>query len=193
MPGLADPGYRLVTACVARQLAVEVVPGPSAAITALVVSGLPTDRFVYEGFLPRKRTDRKRRIAELADEPRTIVLFESPHRVTESLDDLLEGLGDRRAALVRELTKLYEETVRATLRELRDAVAERGPRGEIVIVLEGAGPVAATPTTAELAERARRLMSEGVERRAALAQVARAAGVPKRVVFDALLEDPAGS
>jgi 16S rRNA (cytidine1402-2'-O)-methyltransferase len=192
MPGLADPGYRLVTACVDRQLAIEVVPGPSAAITALVVSGLPTDRFAYEGFLPRKRTDRKRRIAELADEPRTIVLFESPHRVIESLDDLLEGLGDRRAALARELTKLYEETMRATLRELRDAVAERGPRGEIVIVIEGAGAVAAAPTTAELADRARALMAEGVERRSALAQVARDAGVPKREVFDALLEDPAG-
>lgn len=192
MPGLADPGYRLVTACVDRQLTIEVVPGPSAAITALVVSGLPTDRFAYEGFLPRKRTDRKRRIAELADEPRTIVLFESPHRVIESLDDLLEGLGDRRAALARELTKLYEETMRATLRELRDAVAERGPRGEIVIVIEGAGAVAAAPTTAELADRARALMAEGVERRSALAQVARDAGVPKREVFDALLEDPAG-
>ena len=190
MPGLSDPGYRLVKACVDRGLPVGVVPGPTASVTALAVSGLPPGRFVFEGFLPRKKGDRRRRIGELASETRTIVLFESPHRIAESLADLLDGLGDRPAALVRELTKIYEEAQRGTLAELVERVNEVPPRGEIVVVVGGAIHGDRPDVAAEeLAGRARALMDGGMERKEALAQVAREAGVPKREVFDSLTND----
>ena len=189
MPGLSDPGYRLVKACVDRGIAVEVVPGPTASVSALAVSGLPPGRFVFEGFLPRKQGDRKRRIEELSSEQRTIVLFESPHRIVDSLADLLEGLGDRPAALVRELTKIYEDAQRGSLSELLERARNEGPRGEIVLVIGGAiHDARPSISPAELAARARALMEEGVDRKSALAQVAREAGVPKRDVFDSLLE-----
>ena len=190
MPGLSDPGYRLVKACVDRGLPVEVVPGPTAVVSALAVSGLPPGRFVFEGFLPRKSGERRRRIEELVDEPRTIVLFESPHRIVDSLTDLLDGFGDRPAAVVRELTKLYEEAQRGTLSELLERAQERSPRGEIVLVIGGAIHDDKPKVPPEgLARRARALMDEGIDRKAALARVAREAGVPKREVFDSLLED----
>lgn len=189
MPGLSDPGYRLVRACIDRGIEVGVVPGPTASVSALAVSGLPSARFVFEGFLPRRSGDRKRRIAQLADEERTLVMFESPHRITACLRDLLEGLGDRPAAVVRELTKIYEEAQRGTLSELVARAEEEGPRGEIVIVVDGRRGATEEMDASELARRARRLMEEGVERKDAMVQVAREAGVPKRKVFDALLDD----
>jgi 16S rRNA (cytidine1402-2'-O)-methyltransferase len=189
MPGLSDPGYRLVRACADAGAPVEVVPGPSAPITALAVSGLPPGRFVFEGFMPRKSGDRRRKIAELADERRTIVLFVSTHRVEESLEDLVQGLGDRPAALARELTKLHEEVRRGTLSQLLESVRAEPPRGEIVLVVGGAvHDHRSEAAPAELAHEARRLMSEGAQRRDAIGAVARAAGVPKRRVFDALVE-----
>lgn len=190
MPGLSDPGYRLVKACADRGLVVEVVPGPTASVSALAVSGLPPGRFVFEGFLPRKQGDRRRRIEEMAAEPRTMVLFESPHRIVASLTDLLDGLGDRPAVVVRELTKIYEEAQRGTLSELLARATEEAPRGEIAIVIGGAihdeRPAAAPE---DLARRARELMDEGVDRKSALNQVAREARVPRREVFDSLLEE----
>ena len=190
MPGLSDPGYRLVRACVDAGLPVEIVPGPTAAVSALVVSGLPPGRFVFEGFLPRKAGDRSRRIAELATEVRTLVFYVSPHRVEETLADLRTGLGDRPAALVRELTKVHEEVRRGTLSGLLGELGERPARGEIVVVVGGAiGAHRPRADASELARRARRLMDEGVERREALASVARSAGVPRRAVFEALLDD----
>ncbi|MBW3594369.1 MAG: 16S rRNA (cytidine(1402)-2'-O)-methyltransferase [Actinobacteria bacterium] len=189
MPGLSDPGYRLVKACVDRGLPVEVVPGPTASVSALAVSGLPTGRFVFEGFLPRKKGERRRRIEELATERRTIVLFESPHRIVDSLKDLLEGLGDRPAALVRELTKMYEEAQRGTLSELLARAEGEAPRGEIVLVVGGAiHDAKPLPAPDELAARARALMDQGVDRKTALVRVARESGVSKRDVFDALLD-----
>jgi 16S rRNA (cytidine1402-2'-O)-methyltransferase len=177
MPGLSDPGYRLVRAAVDAGLAIEVVPGPNAALSALVLSGLPPARFVFEGFLPRRAGERRRRIAELREERRTLVLYESPHRVAETLADLLDGLGDRPATLARELTKLHEEVRRGTLAELLAGVREEPPRGEIVLVIGGAiGAHRVAPERGELAARARALMEDGVERRAALAEVARATG-----------------
>jgi 16S rRNA (cytidine1402-2'-O)-methyltransferase len=193
MPGLSDPGYRLVQECAERGLEVGVVPGPSASIAALAVSGLPPGRFVFEGFLPRKQGDRRRRIEELATEPRTIVIFESPHRIEASLTDLVDGLGDRPAAIVRELTKLHEEVRRGRLSSLLEGIRDTPPRGEFVIVLGGAirddRPRADAAT---LARRARELMAEGVERKEAMARTAREGNVRKREVFDALLEDPDG-
>jgi 16S rRNA (cytidine1402-2'-O)-methyltransferase len=188
MPGLSDPGYRLVRACVNGGLDVEVVPGPSAAVSALAVSGLPPARFAFEGFLPRKPGDRRKRIEAIKDDTRTLVFYESPHRVEAALADLVEILGDRPACLARELTKLYEEVRRGSLSEVLESVRREPPRGEIVIVVGGAiheHRPAVEP--GELATRARALMDSGMERRAAMSEVARAAGVSKRDVFDALV------
>ena len=138
MPGLSDPGYRLVKACVDRGLPVEAVPGPSAIVTAVAISGLAPGRFVFEGFLPRKRGERVKRITELVGEKRTIVFFESPHRIDESLEDLAQILGPRPAVLAREMTKLHEEVRRGSLDELAESVLSSPPRGEIVLVIEGA-------------------------------------------------------
>jgi 16S rRNA (cytidine1402-2'-O)-methyltransferase len=193
MPGLSDPGYRLVTSCIEADIPVEVVPGPTASVTALVLSGLPPARFVFEGFLPRRAGDRRRRIAELASETRTLVIYESPHRIAAAVQDLLTGFGDRPAALVRELTKMHEEVRRGSLAELVAGVEDDPPRGEIVLVVSGAvHEHRIEPAASELARRARALMDEGVERKDALAQTAREAGVPRRKVFDALLEGSAG-
>lgn len=194
MPGLSDPGYRLVKACADNGVVVEAVPGPSAVITAVAISGLAPGRFVFEGFLPKKQGDRRRRIGELAEERRTIVLFESPHRIEVALEDLLEGLGPRPAALARELTKLHEEVRRGTLEQLLSSVVDDPPRGEIVLVIAGAIHDHAVEVPAgELASRARGLMDSGVERKEALARVAKDAGVRKRAVFDALVEDGGGA
>ena len=188
MPGLSDPGYRLVRACVDAGLAVEVVPGPSAAVTALAVSGLPPGRFAFEGFLPRKSSERRRHIESVRDEKRTLVFYESPHRIEGSLADLAEILGERPACLARELTKMYEEVRRGTLPELVESVRADPPRGEIVVVVGGAIHEHREPVEPEvLAAQAIELMDAGMERRDALAEVARSAGVPKRVVFDALV------
>lgn len=189
MPGLSDPGYRLVQSCISRGIDVGVVPGPTAVVSALVVSGLPPARFVFEGFLPRKKGDRRRRIEQLAGETRTIVFFESPHRIEDCLVDLLDGLGERPAALVRELTKMYEEVIRGSLSEVLERVRTEPVRGEIVVVVGGAVRGAEEhPDANELATRARALMAEGVERKDALARVARETGVRKREVFEALIE-----
>jgi 16S rRNA (cytidine1402-2'-O)-methyltransferase len=138
MPAISDPGFPLVEAAAALGVTVTAIPGPSAVLTALAVSGLPTDRFTFEGFLPRKQGDRRRILRALVDERRTMVFFESPHRLAESLDDLAQELGSaRRAVVCRELTKLHEEVRRGTAAELAAWAAE-GVRGEICIVVEGA-------------------------------------------------------
>ncbi|MEX0836553.1 MAG: 16S rRNA (cytidine(1402)-2'-O)-methyltransferase [Nitriliruptor sp.] len=188
-PALSDPGYRLIAAAAAAGLRVEAVPGASALLAALVVSGLPSDRVAFEGFLPRKGGSRRDRLAELANEVRTIVLYVSPHRADDDLVDLADALGpDRPAALCRELTKLHEEVVRGSLGDLAARVAEHGIRGELTVVIGGAPePVARVLTPHQLAARVHELESEGSGRKAAIATVAQAAGVPKRVVFDAVV------
>ena len=188
MPGLSDPGYRLVRAAVDASVIVEVVPGPTAAISALAISGLPPARFVFEGFLPRKSGERRRRLEELRDEQRTLVFYESPHRIEDTLSDMSEVFGPRPAALARELTKMHEEVRRGTLTELLEGAKSVAPRGEIVMVVGGALRRDRRVDPGELADAARALMNDGVERRAAMQQVAREAGVSKRDVFDALVE-----
>ena len=188
MPGLSDPGYRLVRACADAGLPIEVAPGPSAAISALAISGLPPARFAFEGFLPRKQGDRRKRLDALRTEERTLVFYESPHRIEAALEDMAEVLGNRPAALARELTKMHEEVRRNILPGLLDDVRADPPRGEIVLVVGGAiheHKAEAEPEV--LARRARALMDAGIERKEALAEVARDAGVPRRKVFDALL------
>jgi len=135
MPGLSDPGYDLVVAAIDRGIPVVPVPGPSAVITALVVSGLPTDQFVYVGFLPRRKGQRQRLFSSMSDEPRTIVAFEAPHRLREALTDIEQILGDRRVSICRELTKLHEEVFRGRVSQAREHFAQ--PRGEFTLVIEG--------------------------------------------------------
>ncbi|MCQ4080555.1 16S rRNA (cytidine(1402)-2'-O)-methyltransferase [Streptomyces sp. RB6PN25] len=188
MPSVSDPGYRLVAACVERGIRVTAVPGPSAVLTALALSGLPVDRFCFEGFLPRKAGERAARLREVADERRTLVYFEAPHRLDDTLAAMAEIFGgERRAAVCRELTKTYEEVKRGPLKDLAAWAAE-GVRGEITVVVEGAPRAAAEqPDPAELARRVAVRESAGEPRKAAIAVVAADAGVPKRDVFDAVV------
>lgn len=184
MPGLSDPGERLVRAAVAAGYVVEVVPGPSAAITALVASGLPAGRFAFEGFLPRKGSGRSQRLAEVADERRTVVLYEAPHRLARTLADLAAVCGpDRRVALGRELTKLHEEVWRGSLDEAVAWATSHEPRGELVVVLEGApAPPPASGADVEHAVQAR--LDAGDTARDAAAAVAARLGVPKRSAYE---------
>lgn len=188
MPSVSDPGYRLVAAAVERGVGVTAVPGPSAVLTALAVSGLPVDRFCFEGFLPRKRGERQARLREAADERRTLVYFESPHRLEAALEAMAEVFGSgRRAAVCRELTKTYEEVRRGTLGELAGWAAD-GVRGEITVVVEGAAETGGQELdAAELARRVAVREEAGERRKEAIAAVAQQAGVPKREVFDAVV------
>lgn len=187
-PAISDPGYALVRAAAERGVPVELIPGPVAAIHALVLSGLPTDRFVFEGFLPRRGSQRRARIAELAAERRTLVLYLSPHRAAEELADLAAGLGPRPAALARELTKLHEQVLRRPLDALARAVAADGIRGELTLVVGGAPDARpAEIDDATLVARVRELIAAGEARNAAVAGVARAAGVARSRVYDAVV------
>jgi 16S rRNA (cytidine1402-2'-O)-methyltransferase len=190
-PAVSDPGYRLIAAVAAAGHRVEAVPGASALLTALVVSGLPTDRVAFEGFLPRKGAARRERLTDLADERRTVVLYVSPHRADADLADLAAALGvDRPAALCRELTKLHEEVLRGGLGELAARVGKDGVRGELTLVVGGAPAAEPAPVDdAQLVVRVRALEADGVARKEAIAEVAQAAGVPKRAVFDAVVAD----
>src|SRR6266704_3651138 len=187
MPAVSDPGHDLIGACLERGLEVEVVPGPSAVLAALVVSGLPADRFCFEGFPPRKPAARARVLAKLAGERRTMVFFEAPHRVLATLDAMAAAFGPkRRCAVARELTKLHEQVLRGTLSEVRERLAEQGERGEFTLVVAGApeAPAAEVDVVAEVAG----LIETGASTRDAVDQVARATGRPRRAVYQAVLE-----
>jgi 16S rRNA (cytidine1402-2'-O)-methyltransferase len=188
MPSVSDPGYRLVAAAVARGLRVTAVPGPSAVLTALALSALPVDRFCFEGFLPRKAGERLSRLREAAGDRRTLVYFEAPHRIADSLAAMARVFGEnRRAAVCRELTKTYEEVRRGPLGELA-AWAAQGVRGEITVVVEGApAPDPADLSPAELVRRVAAREEAGERRKEAIAAVAAEAGLPKRDVFDAVV------
>ena len=186
MPAISDPGYRLVAAAAAAGLTVTVLPGPSAVTAALAISGLPVDRFCFEGFLPRRAGERRRVLAALAGEPRTIVFFEAPHRLAATMLALAEAFGpDRPAAVCRELTKTYEQVRRGTLRELAEW-AGGDIRGEITLVVGGAPVAAPSVEPAELAAAVAEREAAG-SRKDAIAAVARAYGLPKRVVYDAVV------
>lgn len=190
MPGISDPGERMVRAAADAGIEVVVVPGPSAAIAALVVSGLPTGRFLFEGFLPRSGSGRTERLAVLAQEKSTIVLYEAPHRLERTLADLCVALGaERRIAIGRELTKLHEEVWRGTLGDAVARAAEVEPRGEHVIVVDGAAD-APPATDDDLAAAVQRLLADGLSTRDAVAEVASAFEVPKRRVYDLAVGRP---
>jgi 16S rRNA (cytidine1402-2'-O)-methyltransferase len=186
MPLVSDPGYRVVAAAVAESLPVSVLPGPSAVVAALVVSGLAVQRWCFEGFLPRRAGERRRRIAQLATDPRALVLFEAPHRLAACLADLSEGFGaGRSAAVCRELTKTHEEVRRGSLGDLAEWAAE-GVRGEITVVVAGAPDERrAQVDTAALRTAVDRLVSGGRTRRDAIDAVAADSGVPRRTVYAA--------
>jgi 16S rRNA (cytidine1402-2'-O)-methyltransferase len=188
MPSVSDPGYRLVVAAIEADIAVTAIPGPSAVLTALAVSGLPVDRFCFEGFLPRKAGERTRALTELVTERRTMVFFESPHRTEVSLRAMAEVFGaDRAAAVCRELTKTYEEVARGGLAELVEWAAgqEQGVRGEVTIVVGGAAADLRTYTPEDLKSLVAERQAEGLSRKDAVEQVAGETGARKKDVYDA--------
>lgn len=188
MPGISDPGERLVRACAEAGLVVEVIPGPSAALTALVLSGLPTDRFVFEGFLPTKGREREVRIAMIRREERTIVLFEAPHRLVRTLTDLASVCGGgRRVAVARELTKLHEEVWRGTLAASVEHFEETAPRGEIVVVIEPNHEEVVELTDDELSSAALAFVEAGLPTREAADRLAATLGVSRRRAYDAVI------
>ena len=192
MPTVSDPGYRLVSAAAAEDLPVTCVPGPSAVTTALALSGLPTDRFCFEGFLPRKPGERRTRLADLVAERRTCVLFESPHRLATSLADMVDVLGpDRRAVVCREMTKTYEQVVRGTLAELA-AWAQGNVLGEITLVLAGAAAAVAEISDGDLVGLVGEREAAGLSRKEAMAAVALETGRPRREVYAAVVAAKAG-
>jgi 16S rRNA (cytidine1402-2'-O)-methyltransferase len=186
MPTVSDPGFLLVRAAVEAKIAVTVIPGPSAVLSALAVSGLPTDRFTFEGFLPRKQGDRRKMFSSLSREPRTMVFFESPHRILESLEDAVLQLGGDRAATVsRELTKKFEHTERGTLKDLVEW-AKSEPKGEMVLVIAGAQ--VAEVQVADLVEQVLALLADGAKLKEAVAEIAAAAGASKSDLYQLVLE-----
>ena len=188
MPTISDPGFRLVRACGAEGIDVRVVPGPSAAIAALAISGLPTDRFVFEGFLPRKAGDRRRRLEALASDPRTIVFFESPRRLKAMLTETLDALGDRPAVIARELTKLHEEVVRGTLSGTLARVDDTTLKGEVVVVVGGCEDHGPADEDA-LVARARELVVAGMRSREAARAVTERQGVSANSIYRRLVAD----
>jgi 16S rRNA (cytidine1402-2'-O)-methyltransferase len=190
MPGLSDPGCELIEASIARGILVVPVPGPSALITALVVSGLPTDSFLYLGFLPRRQKERRQLLASVAGERRTLVAFEAPHRLLASLADLRDVLGNRRMALARELTKLHEEVWRGSISQALAHFEENPPRGEFTLVIEGAKEERVAWDEGQVREALAELLAEGVERKEAVKAVSELADWPKREVYKLALQCP---
>lgn len=186
MPTVSDPGYRIVQAAIESGVKVSVIPGPSAVLTALAVSGLPVDRFTFEGFLPRKSGEREKFLAQLVNETRTMVFFEAPHRLVETLEDFAKVFGsDRQAVICRELTKTYEEVIRGTFAQLLDWAAQE-ILGEITLVVSGSKPVAVLEPS-KWVELVQTRVALGISQRDAIADVAKELAVPKRDVYDAVL------
>jgi 16S rRNA (cytidine1402-2'-O)-methyltransferase len=197
MPGLSDPGYELVCAALEHDYRVIPIPGANALTAALVASGLPTDQFTYVGFLPRQKSARRKLLQSIAAEPRTLVAYEAPHRICDSLDDIADTLGDRKICLARELTKIYEEFFRGTVNDARKHFAEHAPRGEFTLVIEG--PPTADPRHPSEGKAAwedrrvvaamRELLESGVARTDAAKQVARESGRDRREVYQLSMLD----
>ena len=180
-PGVSDPGYEIIQAAIQRSIPVISVPGPTAIVTALVISGLPADRFTYLGFLPRKRSDRVRLLRSLQDERHTMVVFEAPHRLTESLTDVADVLGDRTVAVIREVTKLHEEVFRGTV---TGAMAHfRQPKGEHTLVIEGRREAAKSIPTSEVEAQIRQMQSQGMTAKQAVGLLAASTGLTRKELY----------
>ena len=188
-PAISDPGEDLVRLCAEHGITVTAIPGPCAVITALSISGLPTGRFCFEGFLSTAKKSRKEHLSSLVGETRTMIFYEAPHKLVSTLEDLSETFGaDRKISLCRELTKLHEEVVRTTLGEAIAKYTENCPKGEFVLVVDGAAPVEKeVPTAEDAGEMVKRLMREGLSRKDAIKQTAKSLDLPKNVVYDAAL------
>jgi 16S rRNA (cytidine1402-2'-O)-methyltransferase len=192
-PGVSDPGYRLIRAAVEADVKIKVLPGPSAVVTALLLSGLPTDRFCFEGFPPRTQGARSKWFNDLAQEERTIIFFEAPHRIVESLKDAGDAFGlDRIGAVCREMSKHYEEVVRGELSQLIQWAESKDILGEITIVISGFDPGTREFDSAQLVQMVLNQESAGEGRKEAIAQVAKETGISKRVVFDAMVAYKSG-
>ena len=183
-PGLSDPGYRLIKACIEAEIDLEVLPGPFAAVTALVASGLPTDRFVFQGFVPRKQGQRKKVLQELSQEKGTLIFYESCHRIKRFLEDAVEILGERPVVMARELTKRYEEIIRGTMSDVLSVSQERELKGEIVVVIAGASESREIPAPAIMRTQLKTLMAGGLSKKDAIKKLAVQANIPKRVVYE---------
>jgi len=186
MPGVSDPGYELIRAATQNGIAVIPVPGPSAVITALVVSGLPTDRFLYLGFLPRRASARKQALKSVAQETGTLVILEAPHRLQQTLNDLQLVLGDRQIAICRELTKLHEEVFRGTIRQAVARFTE--PRGEFTLVIEGKRDANQPKLSKDIVKQLGDMYQRGVKAKEAIASVAAETGLSRRELYRAWLK-----
>lgn len=192
-PGISDPGYRLIRAAVQADVKIKVLPGPSAVTTALLLSGLPTDRFCFEGFPPRTQGARAKWFEDLAQEERTIIFFEAPHRIVDSLADASKAFGlERNGAICREMSKHYEEVVRGDISELISWAGSKEILGEITIVIEGFDPGSREFAASDLIQMVLNLEVAGESRKEAITQVAKKSGVSKRVVFDAMVAYKSG-
>jgi 16S rRNA (cytidine1402-2'-O)-methyltransferase len=193
MPGISDPGYRLIRAAIENNIKIKVLPGPSAVTTALLLSGLPTDRFCFEGFAPRTSVARMNWFSELVEQPRTIIYFEAPHRITESLQDAISAFGaERQAVICREMSKQYEEVVRGSLNELLQWSEAKEILGEITVVVSGFNPQEREINQDAIIENVLRYESSGMSRKEAMAEVAKSYGIAKRTVFDVMVAYKSG-
>ena len=193
MPGISDPGYRLVRAAVENNIKVKVLPGPSAVTSALLLSGLPTDRFCFDGFPPRTSTARLKWFNQLVEEERTIIFFEAPHRIVESLTDALTAFGaDRIGAVCREMSKQYEEVVRGDLRKLLEWSKSKDILGEITVVISGFDPGSREISSEQIVEKVLKYEDSGITRKEAITEVASEYGISKRTVFDVMVAHKSG-
>jgi len=190
MPGISDPGYEIVRACIQAKIQIVPIPGVSASITALVVSGLQSDRFVFEGFLPTGSKERKERLEYLPEEPRTMIFYEAPHRLLTTLKDLISILGEkRRIVLGRELTKLYEEIWRGNLRQAVESYQDRYPRGEYTLIVEGKLSIEGKPlSTEDLKRELKELIESGMSRSKASQELAQVTTFPRKYLYKLALE-----
>jgi 16S rRNA (cytidine1402-2'-O)-methyltransferase len=193
MPGISDPGYRLVRAAIENNIKVKVLPGPSAVTSALLLSGLPTDRFCFDGFPPRTSTARLKWFNQLVEEERTIIFFEAPHRIVESLTDALTAFGaDRIGAVCREISKQYEEIVRGDLTQLLEWSKSKDILGEITVVISGFDPGSREISSEQIVEKVLKYEDSGITRKEAIAEVASEYGISKRTVFDVMVAHKSG-
>lgn len=182
-PGISDPGYFLINLAIDQNIPIVPVPGPAAAIAALSISGLPTDSFVFEGFLPSKQTARIKRLREISKEERTIIFYEAPHKIIKTIEDMLEVLGDRRTVVTRELTKIHEETLRGTLSDILKQLKKRAIKGEFTIILHGASPEPEKKDIDTAGYLKNLMLHRGLTKKEAIAAAAEELGISKKEVY----------
>lgn len=183
MPGISDPGEDIIKRCIEENIELVALPGPTAFVLALVLSGLSTESFVFEGFLPSKGKERKDRLNKLKSETRTIILYEAPHRIISLLKDLLEALGNRKIAISRELTKIHEETFRGTIQEAIEKFESQNPKGEFVLVVEGTDVEEQSFDHISIKEHIKMYMDEGLSKKESIKKVAKERNIPKSQVY----------